>query len=509
MFTKDWIRSWVVHEVCRGVNGSVKGGIPCGVVSVLLLGMGIVGHGWSLGSDDPWHVMESVSASPAQPMISGGSVDGVCPERPLSVPLGLFEAVERALCSNPKTKGAWADVKASAEAVGVAKAAYLPTLNGSVQYIGEHIGSQIINQPSLDSPHNEHVGTQTLSLNWVLFDFGGRSANLESAEKLLAAAQASQNVALQTAYINAAKDYYAAVSGLSRVQAMQRVENDAHDSFMAASLRMEGGAANVTDMLQSKTAYTMAEYNRVKAEATYRSALGSLAVDMGLAPDILITMPNISDENPMAPKFITSIHELIEEAERQHPTVLEAQAQWESAQAKVRSIQSEGLPTLSLVAESSRNNQPTSVQLGSPELPAVTRDNYLGIKLDVPLFEGQARGYKVRQAQAQADSQREAMHDAEHQVATAIWTNYQDLLANGQNLDITHDALDAAQQAFIVMQTRYKSGMANILELLNTQQALAKAEEQHVEAQTDWYTSKLQLAASLGNIDLVSASTYE
>jgi len=167
------------------------------------------------------------------------------------------------------------------------------------------------------------------------------------------------------------------------------------------------------------------------------------------------------------------------------------------------------MPTLSLIGQSSRNNQPTAVSLGQPELAAVTRDNYIGIKLDVPLFEGQGRGYKVRQAQAQADSQREAMHDAQRQVATAVWSNYQELLANTQNLTITADALDAAQEAFKVMQYRYHGGIGNILELLNAQEALAKAEEQHIEAETDWYTSKLQLAASLGNIELMSVTTYE
>jgi outer membrane protein len=469
----------------------------------------VAGPAWSLGPADPWHVDSAISTTPTAPMLGDGGIDATCPARVVSAPLGVFEAIERALCSNPKTQGAWADVKAAAAALGSARAAYLPTLNGSLQDIGEHVRSTVKEQRSLNSAHAEHVSTQTLSLTWVLFDFGGRSADINNAKHLLEAAKANQDVALQTAYINAAKDYYAAVAGMARVDAMKRVEASAYDSFRAAGARVDRGAAAATDMLQAKTAYTSAEYNRVKAEATYRSATGALAVDMGLSPDTDLALPPITEGDRNEPRFLTAIHELIAQAEREHPTVLAAQAQWEAARAKVRSVRAQGLPTLSFIGQSSRNNQPTAVSLGQPELASVTRDNYIGVKLDVPLFEGQGRGYKVRQAQAQMDSQQDAVFEAQRQVATSVWSNYQDLLANTENLTITADALDAAREAFKVMQYRYHAGIGNILELLNAQQALAKAEEQHIEAETDWYTSKLQLAASLGNIELMSVTTYE
>jgi len=273
-----------------------------------VLALGLAGKAGASGFDDPWHVTGEVSATATEPMLGEGGIDGSCPLPPASAPLGVFEAVERTLCSNPKTQGAWADVKAAAAALGTAKAAYLPTLDASFQDIGEHIRSNVIDQRSLDSAHSEHVGTQTLNLTWVLFDFGDRRAQVENARKLLEAAQANQNVALQTAYINAAKDYYAAVAGQSRVAAMQRVENSAHDSFSAASARVDRGAAAATDMLQAKTAYTLAEYNRVKAEATYRSAVGALAVDMGLPPDTPLVMPPIGDDSEAQPQFLTAIH---------------------------------------------------------------------------------------------------------------------------------------------------------------------------------------------------------
>ena len=456
--------------------------------------------------DDPWQVTEHVGAFAAEPMLQEGYVDARCPAGGPGEPLGLLEAIERSLCHNPKTQQAWADLKAAAQAVGVAKAAYLPTLDGSAQDIAEHVRTDILGQPNLDSNHNDHAGTQTLTLNWVLFDFGARQADLTSARKLYTAAEANRTVALQTAFLGAAKDYFTAQAGLFRWQAMARVQEAAQESYQAARSRMERGSSPAADVLQAQTAFVQAEYTRVKAEAGYRSAVGALAVDMGEMPDQHLALPLPEDKGELPAQLQSSITDLIAQAQQDHPTVQAARAQWESAQAKADALRAQGWATVSLIGQSSRNNSPTTTGVGQPYYPAYTHDNYLGIKVDVPLFEGQGRGYKVRQALEQANSQREAMQDAERQVASSVWSSYQELLADSDNIKITDEGLQTARQAMTVMQARYRDGMSNIIELLNVQQALARAEEQHVEALADGYTARLQLAASLGRIDLLSVS---
>ncbi|MBV8466658.1 MAG: TolC family protein, partial [Burkholderiales bacterium] len=130
------------------------------------------------------------------------------------------------------------------------------------------------------------------------------------------------------------------------------------------------------------------------------------------------------------------------------------------------------------------------------------RDRYVGVQLDIPLFEGLTRTYQIRQAQAQVEVQKANLVDAEQQVAQEVWRSYQQLQTDVENLRNSAILLDSAQQSFDAAQHRYDRGVGNILELLNAQTALANAKQQRVQALADWRIGKVQLMGSLGRLAL-------
>ena len=79
---------------------------------------------------DPLRAMGAVSNTPAKEVIRGTN-DTCALSVHIPSPLALPDAVEYALCKNPKTRQAWAQVKADAAAFGIGRAGYLPTLNAS------------------------------------------------------------------------------------------------------------------------------------------------------------------------------------------------------------------------------------------------------------------------------------------------------------------------------------------------------------------------------------------
>ena len=83
-----------------------------------------------------------------------------------------------------------------------------------------------------------------------------------------------------------------------------------------------------------------------------------------------------------------------------------------------------------------------------------------------------------------------------------MWSNYQLLQTDTENLNNTDIVLQSARQAFEAASQRYQSGVGNILELLNSQATLAAAEQQRIHAQLEWRTARLQLAASLGSLGM-------
>ena len=439
------------------------------------------------------------------PAVAAGSLLGsgaICEFGAITQPLMLRETIERTLCNNPKTREAWANVKVQAANVGINRGAYLPTVSGNWQGVRDDSTTNVIGEPQLSSADRSFVRTDSVSLSWVLYDFGARGAALDNANELLIAARANQDAALQTAFAQAGKDYYAAEAAQGAADTAQEVESDANDSFKAATERVNHGVAPITDELQANTAYQQAVFTRAKAEGDLRTALGTLASDMALSPDTVIILPPMSDSVPPDAEFSRSIGDLMDQAKRSHPSVASAEAQMEAAAAKTRQVRRQGLPSLSFVSKYSQNNQPASLGLGVPSFPATGRDWYVGLQLTIPLFEGFVRNYQVLQAEAQTEVQRDTLDEARNQVALDVWTSYQALKTATENIGNSATLLDIAQQSEDAAQHRYQAGVGNILELLNAQSALATAKKQRVQALMDWRTARLELAGKLGRLGM-------
>lgn len=446
---------------------------------------------------DVFHTQRAIS-----PVAAGGLLTGVdaCRFGPVATPLLLKEAIERTLCGNPKTREAWANVKVQAAAVGAGKAAYLPTLSGSWQGVREDTVTNVIGEPQLSTASRSFVKTSTVNLQWVLYDFGARAAALDNAAELLAAAKANQDAVLQTAFAQAGKDYYAAEALQAALVTAEEIERDAKDSVDAATQRVDHGVAPVTDALQAQTAYAQAVFSRAKAQGDLATALGTLASDMALSPDTPLLLPDVADGVQPDAEFERSIGALMDEAKQTHPSVLSAQAQLAAAEAKTRQARAQGLPSISLVGKYSRNNQPTTLQLGTAPYPSTGHDWYVGVQVSIPLFEGFVRHYQVRQAEAQVEVERYTLDEARNQVALDVWTSYQSLGTATTNIGNSTTLRDIAQRSEDAAQHRYRAGVGNILELLNAQSALATAKKQRIQALTDWRTARLQLAGKLGRL---------
>ncbi|CAE6811766.1 TolC family protein [Paraburkholderia domus] len=415
-------------------------------------------------------------------------------------PLRLDEAVNRTLCNNPKTRTAWAEVKVQAAGVGAAKSAYLPNVSAAWQEVRDDSVTDVTGYPRLSSANRSTVHTGSVSLNWVLFDFGGRKAALRNAQALLTAARASQDATLQAAFSTAATDYYSAQAAAGKFVAAQETERIAHDSFVAASARVSHGVAAISDQLQAQTSYAQATFNRAKASGDLQVALGTLASDMGLNPARAIVMPAVNDGVAPDHDFSESVAEMIADAQRSHPDVATAKAKLDAAIAKEQQTRSQGLPNFSLVAKYSQNNQPASLGFGEPQFAATGHDWYFGVQVQIPLFEGFGRTYQVRLAHAQIEVQQYTLDEARRQVGLDVWKSYQALQTDVENVRNAAALLQIAQRSFDAAKHRYAAGVGNILELLNAQSSLSEADRQRIQALTDWRAARLDLAAKLGRL---------
>ena len=427
-------------------------------------------------TSDPFDTGSSMPPKPALHM--EGAVGDPCAAKPLDHALNLAEVVNLALCNNPQTHVAWANSLAQAAQVGVSEAAYLPGVDLNAADDRTSGTAPTLNQLS--------VG---VTFSYLLYDFGSRSANLENARQLLAAANATQDSTVQSVFLAAVQDYYLVQANQAALDAALESERAAKESLAAAEARYNAGSATPADKLQAQTAYSQATLNRITADGNLKNAQGTLANMLGLDANRYVPL---SPANTVAmPKdFEGDINALIEQARKHRPDLQAVAAQVKAAEASADAARAAGRPTISLTATS---NKYYTSDINS-------NSSLVGINLSVPIFSGFDTTYRVRSAEAQVDVKNAQLEQMRLQVALDVWTAYQRLNTATQSLRTTAVLLDSAEQSERVALGRYKAGVGSILDELNALSALASARQQNIQSTFDWNISRAALARAMGNL---------
>ncbi len=430
-------------------------------------------------TNDPFATQALVPPRPGFPGNSVPAVDQPCQVPAANVRYGPLEVLDLALCRNPSTREVWANARVAAAQVGLAQSDFLPAVNGGLS----------ISQQRNDGRSLSQRGA-SLTLSWLVFDFGARSAKLEAARQLLAAAAATLDATVQSVFLTALQAYYGAQAARAAVSAALESERASRESLAAAEVRYQVGTGTPADRLQAQTAWSQATLNRIRAEGVLRSAHGRLAKVIGLDAHTPLQLDEIPMRPPMT-SFEPDVAALIAEARRKRPELRTAEAELQAAQANVAYARAAGRPTLALhVGPSWQDVDGLS-----------SKTNSVGLTLTLPIFSGFATRYGIRSAEAQSEVQAARHESLRQQVALDVWEAYQSLTTATQTVRTAADLLASAEHSERVASGRYKAGVGNILDLLNAQSALASARLQRIQAMLDWYVSRAALARAIGTLD--------
>jgi outer membrane protein TolC len=332
----------------------------------------------------------------------------------------------------------------------------------------------------------------TLSLNYLLLDFGGRAARVEAARQALEAANWTHAATLQSVLFAAIQAYYQMFAAHASLQAADATEKSTQKAFDAAAYRYEIGSAALSDKLQAQTTHAQAKVNRRTAAGNAQSSLGPLAAVMGLKPQSSLQFepPSLTGPNVDREK---DVQELIDLAKTSRPDLAAAEAQVKATEAGILQARSGSMPTLSLVG-----NYTYLETLGVSNISSWA----IGVQVAVPIFTGFNNTYQIKSAEEQVEMQAANRDKLEQSIAQEVWRAYYTLAATRENLQNTQELLDSAVQAEKVALGRYEEGVGNIVELMNAEANLANARYQFVQAHYNWRIGKAQLAQALGRLDM-------
>jgi outer membrane protein TolC len=395
--------------------------------------------------------------------------------------------VDLGLRNNPATRLSWANARAAAAAYGSERGAYLPTIDGDVS------GTRLKTVASQGrSAVTQSVLSPSISLNYLLFDFGGRSGNAGAGRNALLAANYTHNATLQGVVLQIETAYFQYIANRALLGAQRTTLAEARANLAAAEERHRVGVATIADVLQARTAASQAELTAQATEGDLQTSRGALALSLGLPANLPYDVDSAAGEAPVS-QLSDSVETLIAGAIRLRPDLAAARAEYESSRSQVSAARANRLPSLILNGNGGRTYTSTLPQGGN---------NYtISLGLRIPLFAGFSRIYDERQAAAQADAAAARADLLGQQVVFQVFSSYYALQTATRRVRTSEDLLASARQSNEVALARYKAGVGSVLDLLSAQSALADARAQQVLARLEWNTSLAQLAHDAGVLD--------
>lgn len=398
--------------------------------------------------------------------------------------LTLPDVVDLALRNNPATRASWAQARAAAALFGSERGQLFPTFNGGASV------SRVQSPATATRPAGKRTEYgPSISLNYLVLDFGGRSGSIERARQDLFAANFAHNATIQNTVLEAEVAYFTYMSTAALLAAERSAIAEAQANLTAAQQRNRVGLATIADVLQARTALSQEQLNLETTQGNLQAARGSLASALGLPANLPFELEPLAGALPVR-ALTQSVDSVINDALRNRPDLAAARAQAAAAESQVRVARAAELPSLALTGNAARTYSTPQTFAG----PSYT----VSLGLQIPIFNGFSHQYDVAAARAQADAISALADQTRQQVVTQVFVSYYALQTAGQRVATADDLLASATQSAQVAAGRYREGVGSIIDLLTAQTALAAARAQQVQSRWQWYTSLAQLARDAG-----------
>jgi len=450
---------------------------------------------------DPFNTDSRVAPAPGVRWQSPDPLPAVtAPARPEQIhsaaALTLPELTEFALRNNSRTRQAWLAARAAAAGVGIEQADRLPQITGLANMSRLH---PVSGTTGVAAPWQVRYGP-SVSLTYVLFDFGVREYRIESAEYRLLATNLTQNRVLQDVVFQVEQAYYQLLGLEALVRTNELSLRNSRTALEAVQKRRESGLATVADVYRVETQVAQAQLNLTRSQGDFEKAKGQLAASVGLPVDESLRVQTLN-EQPQVREMTDAMSTLLERAKTNRPDLVAAEAQARAARANANAAAKAGLPSIEIAGAAGQ----TQTRLTDDHRSA---NNYaLGLNLRIPLFSGFRDTYSVRQAEAQAGLAEAARDSLYRQTELDVWQAYYELLTAVSTIGSTEAQVKSAEQTAHATLARYQAGFGSILDLLTAQQDESNARVQRIQSYLGWFTALARLNFSVGMNDILVAAS--
>ena len=408
----------------------------------------------------------------------------------------LPELIDLAEEHNPATRAAWERARLQAGALGVARSDLYPALTAvmmsNTTRDGVLLGDVFVRQTlGLYQP--------MLQVNYLVLDFGNRSARIETArQQLLSASLAFNRVQLDVLF-ETARRYYRLLDTIGQQDAAQINFNNADTVRKAVEARLAVGLATLPDALEARAAAEQATFTLQATIGDVDIARGDLLSLVGASPLARLQVQSLA-ELVLPAHLQTDAEADLTRALAQRPELGEQVAARDEAQAEIRSAHSAFLPELQFQGQGGevraygRQNQLNDTYAGPLE------EWNVSLNLQWNVFDGGRRIAELERAHAAEKQAQANIDDTRDQVEQQVWTAYVTLRTAFSQRDAAAALLAASQTSYEASLRSYQLGLRNTVDVVSAQRTLAQALSSDVAARTQLLTQLANLSYRTGDL---------
>jgi outer membrane protein len=411
----------------------------------------------------------------------------------------LSDLVGIAMKNNPETRVAWTQAEEAALNLGVTRSKYGPILAAEASGLYERTTLPLPKSliPSGYFKSDAEGLIPAVTLKWLIYDFGGRSAAIDEADQTLAGANFGFTATHRKVSISVTQQFYRLATEVARKAAAQASLESAQQVQEAAQARQERGLGTAPETLQAKAATAEALLTLEGADAAVDDARMALLEAAGVRPDtyLCVSLPTVArSQRPEA-----DLDRLIDQAIAARPEINAAVAKVKAGEAGIRYAKSEYFPKIQLTANVGENVG--RLRSAGGDWSSVTQPLYgVGLKFEVPIYDGSIRRSGVQEALSKEEAAKAQLDGTKNQVVHEVVKAYNDLRVSLERRESSAALMAAAQDSFDSTLASYRHGLATLTELESAVASLARARMAVSAAGADVLTARAVLTFATGDM---------
>lgn len=395
------------------------------------------------------------------------------------------------------------DVKSAEYKIKETTGIGLPQINGSASFLDyvkiptTLIPGEFIGQPGTYIPLKFGVKYQSnagVNASQILFD-GSYLVGLKASRTYKELSQRNFTRSKVEANVQVTKAYYQVLAAGQRIKLLDSNLNQLKETLTQTRAQNKQGFVEKIDVDRLDVQYNDVLITRDNSLRLLGLAYQMLKFQMGMPIEATLILKDKLEDVKLDEALNVGEADSLLYKNRIEYNLMETQVKLN--QLDLQRYKSQYLPTLSAVGNYTLSYQNNSFsQLYKNDFPS----SYIGLQLNVPLFNGFQRSYRVKEAKIAVQKSQNDLENAKNGLNLAGQAAKISYMNGLQSLNSQKHIRDVAHEVLRVAQIKYNQGVGSSIEVIQAETSLTQADDKYIQGLYQALISKVDLDRAYGRI---------